>query len=345
MPAPMWDWAYKNGSKKALDDEEMPGTNAQVETGPDVDDKVEDDVEEEEEEKEKEELANAVHKASPADDGGDPVADHESEEEEEEEEEDDRPLQPPSVSQIREGSAELTEVEDVEEEEDNSPSPSEAQDADSDAGAEGEAEAEADVESEEEEESANEELEDPADPPEEEEEEAADDEDEKPATNLDDAPVVSAIPAGNSIMAGQQLIKTPSPSPSTSPEPEDSRPLKDAPNANSAEGDAADKDGTEAIVVEQPETADIDPEVEPDVDADVEVDADGDHEVEAEEAELELQPAHRAEALDVLAQIELRYALLREALYIEKMEDLAMEEAMVLQGKIYYLMNFPLTDM
>ena len=67
-------------------------------------------------------------------------------------------------------------------------------------------------------------------------------------------------------------------------------------------------------------------DAEPDLDQDAEVDAD------AEEAELDLQPAHRAEALDVLAGIELKFALLREALYVEKMEELAMEEAMILQG-------------
>ena len=61
-------------------------------------------------------------------------------------------------------------------------------------------------------------------------------------------------------------------------------------------------------------------------------------EVEQDETELDLQPAHRAEALDVLAQIELRYALLRERLYIEKMEDLAMEEAMILQGKLFFIL-------
>ena len=62
------------------------------------------------------------------------------------------------------------------------------------------------------------------------------------------------------------------------------------------------------------------------------VSSDVEAEVETEEAELDLQPAHRAEALDVLAQIELRFALVREALYVEKMEDLAVEEALVLRG-------------
>jgi len=48
-----------------------------------------------------------------------------------------------------------------------------------------------------------------------------------------------------------------------------------------------------------------------------------------EDQEIELQPAHRAEALDVLASIELKFALLRERVYVEKMETLAWEEAMI----------------
>ena len=54
--------------------------------------------------------------------------------------------------------------------------------------------------------------------------------------------------------------------------------------------------------------------------------------VDLEDQEIELQPAHRAEALDVLATIELKFALLRERVYVEKMEGLAWEEAMVQAG-------------
>src|SRR6266540_507940 len=50
---------------------------------------------------------------------------------------------------------------------------------------------------------------------------------------------------------------------------------------------------------------------------------------ELEDQEIELQPAHRAEALDVLASIELKFAMLRERVYVEKMEILAWEESMV----------------
>ena len=68
-----------------------------------------------------------------------------------------------------------------------------------------------------------------------------------------------------------------------------------------------------------------------DAKADLEQDAEAD--VDAEETELDVQPAHRAQALDVLAGIELKFALVREALYVEKIEELAMEEALILQGK------------
>lgn len=49
--------------------------------------------------------------------------------------------------------------------------------------------------------------------------------------------------------------------------------------------------------------------------------------------DIDLQPAHRAEALDVLATIELKFALLRERVYVEKMEALAWEEGLVSVGE------------
>ncbi|KAH0831212.1 Sds3-like-domain-containing protein [Lanmaoa asiatica] len=55
-------------------------------------------------------------------------------------------------------------------------------------------------------------------------------------------------------------------------------------------------------------------------------------EPEHEDEDPDLQPAHRAEALDVLATIELKFALLRERVYVEKMEGLAWEEALVWDG-------------
>ena len=50
------------------------------------------------------------------------------------------------------------------------------------------------------------------------------------------------------------------------------------------------------------------------------------------ETEANLQHEHRAEALDVLATIELKFTLLRECIYVEKMEVLAWEEALVENG-------------
>ncbi|TBU52493.1 Sds3-like-domain-containing protein [Dichomitus squalens] len=46
----------------------------------------------------------------------------------------------------------------------------------------------------------------------------------------------------------------------------------------------------------------------------------------------DMQPAHRAEALDELAKIELKFALLRERLYVEKMDSLAWEEGLIADG-------------
>ncbi|GJJ14795.1 hypothetical protein Clacol_009063 [Clathrus columnatus] len=50
------------------------------------------------------------------------------------------------------------------------------------------------------------------------------------------------------------------------------------------------------------------------------------------EPDLLEMPAHRAEALDALALIELKFALLRERLYVEKMEELVEEEGMIFNG-------------
>jgi hypothetical protein len=88
---------------------------------------------------------------------------------------------------------------------------------------------------------------------------------------------------------------------------------------------AADADEPE---VEQEQEVDVENELEaveveePSPDDDLEV-----------ELESDLQPAHRAEALDVLATIELKFALLRERVYVEKMEGLAWEEKLVNEGK------------
>lgn len=93
--------------------------------------------------------------------------------------------------------------------------------------------------------------------------------------------------------------------------------------------DAADKSDVDV------DDADAKSDIEADADkSDAEVDKsdeDMDGDVDAD-VEMEVQPAHRAEALDVLAAIELKYALLREAVYLERMEGLGWEEALVMGG-------------
>ncbi|KAG5635886.1 hypothetical protein H0H81_009767 [Sphagnurus paluster] len=149
-----------------------------------------------------------------------------------------------------------------------------------------------------------------------------------------DIPVV-VVP---SIISNATLVTPPSASSSARSTPASSRSPSPAP------GVSPDDATTKAIVnehastiqpaidmdVEVPEQ-DIADEQEPDVDDgeqdDVNPDDDGDMEVESD-----LQPAHRAEALDVLATIELKFALLRERVYVEKMETLAWEETLVNEG-------------
>ncbi|KAF9045519.1 hypothetical protein BJ165DRAFT_167867 [Panaeolus papilionaceus] len=89
------------------------------------------------------------------------------------------------------------------------------------------------------------------------------------------------------------------------------------------------------------QAVDNDAEREPDNDAedrDQENEVDNDEEaandadMDADDHESDLQPAHRAEALDVLANIELKFALLRERVYVEKMEELGWEERLVKEG-------------
>ncbi|KAJ3746340.1 Sds3-like-domain-containing protein [Lentinula detonsa] len=78
---------------------------------------------------------------------------------------------------------------------------------------------------------------------------------------------------------------------------------------------------------------DEDKEASDDVEKDIDDDDRSEVNLEDEEEESDLQPAHRVEALDMLAVIELKFALLRERLYIEKMEELAWEESLVSNGE------------
>ncbi|GAW01632.1 hypothetical protein LENED_003237 [Lentinula edodes] len=72
-----------------------------------------------------------------------------------------------------------------------------------------------------------------------------------------------------------------------------------------------------------------------DVEKDIDDDDRSEINLEDEEEEFDLQPVHRVEALDMLAIVELKFALLREKLYIEKMEELAWEESLVASGMQY----------
>jgi hypothetical protein len=100
-----------------------------------------------------------------------------------------------------------------------------------------------------------------------------------------------------SIMGAAVVDDVPTPSASPSPPPED------APDAD------------------VPEPEDVEAE-----------DAEVEDEAADAETEADLQHEHRAEALDALATIELKFALLRERVYVEKMEALAWEEALVENG-------------
>lgn len=316
VPEPMWDWAYKTNGRRPPHDNDDPlppsnKTSAPASTSStgrglntqERDNENDNDNDNDEDDEDGKTMSRQLPSEIDDDDGGEEPDEHESEEEEEENVEDADKTVAPAVSTLKDGTREssmaLTE-EDV---------------ASSDYSMESE-----DEEQQEEEEEA----------PQDEEADVEAEDDATVAKNVDTAPVVPIAPASNSIMAGQQIIKSPSTSPSTSPEPEeepaerpvhtvDEKPLKTEPVEPDTVPDPEVDNDEE---VEDPEKPDADVDQDPEVEA----------EVENEEAESDLQPAHRVEALEVLAQIELRFGLIREALYVEKMEELAMEEAMILQG-------------
>jgi hypothetical protein len=137
--------------------------------------------------------------------------------------------------------------------------------------------------------------------------------DDPTSMEVDIVPIAPApAVASSSIMAGNTVIESPSPASSAS----SSRSPSPAPTKVDKTKRAASpgKDAPDAPVLPEDPDAAADEE-----EADTELEAD-------------MQPAHRAEALDVLATIELKFALLREKLYVEKMEALAWEEALVASG-------------
>lgn len=179
--------------------------------------------------------------------------------------------------------------------------------------------------------------------------------------DIDTAPIpeqvlpIQAAAAASSIMANSALLSPPAPSPSNSsagspnhsptssrsptPDPPSDREIEPKRGTAKTRGAKAKGGRTTRNKSKRKTKAEIaleqDAEQEShladgeDRDADIEdVDADS-PEIDVE---LELQPAHRAEALDVLATIELKFALLRESVYVDKMENLAWEEALVTEG-------------
>ncbi|KIL59476.1 hypothetical protein M378DRAFT_1006706 [Amanita muscaria Koide BX008] len=69
---------------------------------------------------------------------------------------------------------------------------------------------------------------------------------------------------------------------------------------------------------EQEHDAEQELDIDHDHDHDEDHDQDGEQDPEVDMLESDLQPAHRAKALDVLASIELKFALLRERVYVKK---------------------------
>ncbi|KAF7312202.1 hypothetical protein MIND_00233100 [Mycena indigotica] len=114
-------------------------------------------------------------------------------------------------------------------------------------------------------------------------------------------------------------------------EEEDDRPVSPI----SQDGEVVDGPSREV----SPVSGDEDPEPEAADKSDIEVDAPDKSDVEDEaksdddaDMEMDVQPAHRAEALDVLANIELKFSLTRRAIFLDRMEGLAWEEALVQAG-------------
>lgn len=125
----------------------------------------------------------------------------------------------------------------------------------------------------------------------------------------------AATVAASSIMAGNTVIGSPSPASSASSSRSPSPALTKVDKTKRVATPGKDAPDVSAL----PEDADA-----------VADEEEGDAELEAD-----MQPAHRAEALDVLATIELKFALLREKLYVEKMEALAWEESIVANGTCF----------
>jgi len=118
----------------------------------------------------------------------------------------------------------------------------------------------------------------------------------------------------------------------------DAQPIDDA---NEGDDEPADPEGEgegDEDQEQELETNDVENEQDNENDNENENDEENEEEplpdADLEDQEIELQPAHRAEALDVLASIGLKFAMLRERVYVEKMEILGWEERMVQACKL-----------
>ncbi|TFY72556.1 hypothetical protein EVG20_g436 [Dentipellis fragilis] len=167
------------------------------------------------------------------------------------------------------------------------------------------------------------------------------------------APVAAAA-AASSIMAGSEVIEAPSPgSSSSSRSPSPPRDTKAQAKSALVEAEKKHKAAISSSVAGAAAAPEDEVEGEVEVEADNDVENENENEVEAEgdlngegegdqedmevderdiEADADLQPAHRAEALDVLATIEFKFAMLRERVYVEKMDALAWEENLVAES-------------
>ncbi|QRV93973.1 Sds3-like protein [Ceratobasidium sp. AG-Ba] len=191
---------------------------------------------------------------------------------------------------------------------------------------------------------------------------------EKPASGGPASARVAVDDIDTPVSGANTNATTPRPSPH--PVQNESRKLTSPPPDDNASASEQDPDETKSDVeapAEEPEpgelvdtkatrkAADADVEAEPEPEPDVEAEdepvpgddskasiepeqeeePDPEPEPEPEhenEIDPEMQPPHRAEALDVLAAMEVRFAELRERLYADKMEEAAREEAMILDG-------------
>lgn len=169
-------------------------------------------------------------------------------------------------------------------------------------------------------------------------------------------PIAAAAAATSSITAGSSVLVpvTSTPDSSLSGSPSSSRSASPLPDkADEEEEDEEDEEATPSgrILVNKTFSKDEDAGPLESVSSTIDSTKQSAKEADAEDVEAasvlhdeidmeidaDLQPAHRAEALDVLATIELKFALLRERVYVEKMEGLAWEEALVAEGLFFLI--------